>query len=65
MLTSPPSEKLLAVASSRRGVEETQNTLVHAEHDGRAGYRPHQMWRQPAVQTHEALLDPHDLEALE
>lgn len=47
-----------------RRVEQAQDALVHAKHDGRAGHRPHQMRRQAAVQAHQTLLLPHQLEAL-
>lgn len=45
-------------------MEEAEDTLVHAEHDGCAGHGAHEMGCQAAIETHEALLDPDELEAL-
>ena len=49
---------------SRRRLKQPQNPLVHAEHDGGARHRPHQVRRHAAVQPREALLEPHPPEAL-
>lgn len=46
-------------------VEEAQNDLVHAEHDGRTRHRAHEMRSQAAVEAHEAFFLPDELEALD
>lgn len=45
-------------------MEEAQDDLVHAKHDGRTRDSSHEMRRQAAVQAHEALFLPDELEAL-
>lgn len=47
-----------------RGVEESENALIHGKHDGRAGHCSHEMGSQAAVETHETLFNPDELEAL-
>lgn len=41
--------KIGSTRRSRGCSEESQDTLVHAEHDGRAGHCSHQVWCQTAV----------------
>lgn len=53
-----------AVRPLRRRVEEAQDALVHGKHDGSARHGSKQMRSQAAVETHEALFLPHQLEAL-
>lgn len=48
-----------------RCVEEAQNDLIHAKHDCRTRHRSHEMRSQAAVETHEALFLPDELEALD
>lgn len=46
------------------GVEDLENALVHAEHDGGRGNGPHEVRSQAAVQADEALFLPDQLEAV-
>ena len=46
-------------------VEEPEDALVHAEHDGGAGDGPEQVGRHSAVEAEHALLFEDQLEALD
>lgn len=56
---------IVRVARLCGSVEQTEDAFVHAKHDGGAGYGSHEMGSEAAVEAHQALLDPDELEALD